>query len=253
MQNSALQVTNLCFSYGENVVFENLALECRSGEICAILAPNGVGKTTLFKILLGLLKCKAQIMLNTKDDSINLNSLSAHKRAKFISYMPQFIDIAFAYSALDVVLLGAESSLFSTPDSVMRTKALNLLKEFGLESFANKPITHLSGGQRQLVFLAQNLMQESQILLLDEPSAHLDMKNKILLFEKIKAQTAQKNLITIINLHDIDLISRYAHKIYMIKNHTIYKSGKTSEILTSKNLKDFFELSEYTQFSLSQM
>ncbi len=242
MQNSVLRVKNLCFTYGKNVVFENLSLECKSGEICAILAPNGTGKTTLFKILLGVLKSQAKITLNTQKASINLDNLSAHKRAKFISYMPQFTDIAFAYSVLDIVLLGAESSLFSVPNITTKEMALGFLRDFGLESFANKPITHLSGGQKQLVFLAQNLMQKSQILLLDEPSSHLDIKNKIILFEKIKEQTVKKNLIAIVNIHDLELILRYADKIYTIKNAEVHTSGNPLEILTTKYINEFFEL-----------
>ena len=156
--------------------------------------------------------------------------------------MPQFVESPFGYLVLDMVLLGAQVPLFGLPDSAMRDKAMGLLEELGIAHLASMPITHLSGGQRQLVLLAQSLMQESPILLLDEPSAHLDIKNKFLLFEKITEQTRQKGLITLVNLHDIELIARYANKVYLIDKGCVYAAGSPSEILTKQRLGEFFGL-----------
>lgn len=266
-----LVVSNLCFAYkhAKTKIFENLALSAQAGEVCAILAPNGAGKSTLFRILLGIIgeRCASIVLQNYRPKAhdkarnisktnpksapkdtlkdaqeICLHTLSAHKRARYISYMPQFVESPFGYLVLDMVLLGAQVPLFGLPDSAMRDKAMGLLEELGIAHLASMPITHLSGGQRQLVLLAQSLMQESPILLLDEPSAHLDIKNKFLLFEKITEQTRQKGLVTIVNLHDIELIARYATKVYLIDKGRVYAAGSPSEILTKQRLGEFFGL-----------
>ncbi len=267
-----LVISNLSFAYKHKKIFHDITLECQAGEVCAILAPNGAGKSTLFRILLGIIgrdcmgitlqnyhpkafsvqdkaqKTRPTSTINSPKDTqdICLSKLDAYKRARYIGYMPQFVETPFDYLVLDMVLLGAKTHLFGLPDLAMECKAMGLLEELGITHLALMPITHLSGGQRQLVLLAQSLMQENPILLLDEPSAHLDIKNKVLLFESITEQTRKKGLITLVNLHDIGLILRYANTVYLIDKGHVYAAGNPREILTRENLQTFFGLPEIT-------
>ena len=262
--NSVLEIENLSFSYTQNAlkkdVLKSLCARFYGGEICWILAANGSGKTTLFRLILGFLNAQnGTITLNQSYQpnqpsqlnkahqvrqscqNIALHAMSAHKRSSYISYMPQFIETPFDYKVLDMVLMGLHFGYFDMPNQTMKNKALKILDELGVGDLAEESITKLSGGQKQMVFLAQILIKQSPIILLDEPSSHLDIKNKLMLFDMIAYQTKKHNLITLVNIHDIELIKHYGDRIYMLKNAEVYKSGDTS-ILSDDIVREFFEL-----------
>lgn len=194
---------------GINLAFEN--------GFNVILGANGAGKSTLFKALLGNLKPSCGEIYFKKQ---NLCSLSARERAKIIAYVPQEWHSPFNHKVLDIVSMGFEPYFYlnSKLDVEQYRKIHALLDSLGIIHLANSSINALSGGQRALVLLARALIQDTPILLLDEPSAHLDMKNQKILLDIVKRL---RDKIILINIHDPSIALDYANTITMMKNGKI--------------------------------
>lgn len=238
---NALEVKNLNFNFGKKSILTNICLTAQEGYITAILAPNGTGKTTLFHIILGVFKAhKGEIWVKGKN--ILIQSLAA--RSSAIAYVPQEWQSPFDYNVLDVVMMGKTNKigLFSTPNAQDRREAIQLLEEIGISHLKNRGVNQLSGGQRQMVLLARALLQDCPILLLDEPTSHLDIKNQTLLFRQLKIQTAKKSLCVLVNIHDPNLMSEYADKVYMLKEGKNFCHGQIADVINAQNLSKLYEI-----------
>ena len=168
---------DLAIGYPDHTVGRGLDIALATGEVLALLGPNGGGKTTLLKTLLGLLKPKSgEVRLGDKP----LGDYSIRDRARVIAYVPQVHIGTFAFTVETVVLMGrtAHGTLFSRPSARDRAVALAVLERFGIAALADRPYTMISGGERQLVLLARALAQEPQFVVLDEPTASLDFGNQ---------------------------------------------------------------------------
>ena len=167
----------LTIGYSDHVVGRGLDVALATGEVLALLGPNGGGKTTLLKTLLGILAPKAgEVHLNGQ----SLRMLPARERARAVAYVPQTHVATFAFTVETVVLMGrtAHGSLFSRPSLKDREIAAAALDRFGIAHLAQRPYTMISGGERQLALLARALAQEPQFVVLDEPTASLDFGNR---------------------------------------------------------------------------
>ncbi len=236
-----IEVKNLSFSYGDFSI-KDIAFNVREGEVMTLLGPNGSGKTTILKCVFGLLKpVKRCVFVNGKD----LYSLPLRDRSKLVGYVPQIHSPSFSYTVLDVVVMGLspQLSLFEVPKKEHYEKALEKLKLLGIENLKDKPYTQLSGGQLQLVLIARALVQEPKILLLDEPTAHLDFKNQIKILEMVRRLTRNEGISTILTLHDPNLASLYSDKIALIKDGSIKAIGKPDEVLREDLLEEVYEVS----------
>ena len=207
-----LTIETLNFSYGESVVFENLNLSYKSEDFLAIVGPNGGGKSTLLKLILGLLKPRSgSIKIFGKTPNINL---------KKIGYVPQYIESSksFPISVLEVVLTGLiDKKIFGFYSQNDRKIALEKLALVGMSEFANSRICDLSGGQRQRVYIARALCGESKILLLDEPTASIDTMGQVQIFELLKELNSQGIGIIMVS-HEINLAMSYATKACYVAN-----------------------------------
>lgn len=245
--SNALEVKNLSFGFGKKSILTNISLTAQEGCITAIIAPNGTGKTTLFHNILGVFTPhEGEVWVKGK----NILAQSTSIRSSAIAYVPQEWQSPFDYNVLDVVMMGKthKIGLFGVPKAQDRQEAIELLEEIGISHLKNAKINQLSGGQRQMVLLARALLQDCPVLLLDEPTSHLDIKNQSLLFRQLKIQTAKKLLCVLINIHDPNLMSMYADKVYMLKDGKNFCHGKIFDVMNTKNLSDLYgiEIDVYT-------
>ena len=185
-----LEVRNLSFSYGEHEVLHDISFCAEKGEFVSILGANGVGKSTLFRCILGLLPgYSGDIFI----DGQNIRSLSVKGLSKLVAYIPQSSTPVFNYSVEDIVLMGTTSSMgtFSSPGKKEIEKMEWALHKLGIEKLRKRCFHRLSGGERQLAVIARALVQQSGILMLDEPTASLDFGNQMLVLSTVKSLASE--------------------------------------------------------------
>jgi iron complex transport system ATP-binding protein len=234
-----LKVERLSFGYGKRLVLQGVELELNKGEILVLLGPNGCGKTTLLKCINRILKpMNGVVFIEGK----NYFEMSEKEIARSIGYVPQDHKPPFPYRVLDFVLLGRSPYLgiFSSPGEEDRMIALESLRAVGIEHFADRAYTELSGGERQLVLLARALATSSKILLLDEPTAHLDFRNTHRVLSTIRKIVKERTLSAVMTLHDPNLAYRYADRIALVGNRMILRIGSPSEIITEELLREVY-------------
>jgi len=234
-----LEVKNLKFRYNGFEV--NASLNVNEGKILTLLGPNGSGKTTLLRCIYGILKPETScVYLDGKD----VHSMDLKERAKNMGYVPQTHHPSFPYTVLEFVVMGRASqiSIFEAPGSEDYRIAMDALSLVGIENLANKPYTQISGGQLQLALVARALVQNLRAILFDEPTAHLDFKNQIRVLEMIRKITAEKNIATILTLHDPNLAGIYSDRIALVKDGKIHAIGKPEKVLTENELSHVYEM-----------
>ncbi|PMP63083.1 MAG: ABC transporter ATP-binding protein, partial [Caldimicrobium thiodismutans] len=209
-----LEVKALSFEHKRQKrrILQDISFVANQGEITTILGPNGAGKTTLFKCITGVWEnYQGEILVNNK----KIDNLPFTQRARFFSVVPQDHTPPFPYSVFEVVLMGRASyvGLFSLPSKEDHKKVEEVLEMIGISHLKDKPYTQISGGERQLTLIARALVQETPVIILDEPTSHLDFKNQQLILSKIKEITKEKSLITVITLHDPNLASLFSDKV----------------------------------------
>jgi iron complex transport system ATP-binding protein len=241
MKNPILVFDSLSFHYPSNQrqVLTGLNLTLSPGRTTAILGPNGSGKTTLLHLALGWLKPDGgQILLNGRP----LESFSRQELGRQIGLVSQSEHIAFEYSVLEYVLLGRAPYLRSLemPGAADCRRALWALDRVGLVERADHSILKLSGGERQLVLLARALAQEPRLILMDEPTAHLDLANKKRLLEIIRVLT-QEGITVILTTHEPDFAAVAAVDLVLIREGCVQEAGPLEQIFTSEKISLLYD------------
>jgi iron complex transport system ATP-binding protein len=229
---------DLTIGYGERVVGRNHDVELATGEVLALLGPNGGGKTTLLKTLLGLLAPQTgEVRLGGKP----LTGYASRERARLIAYVPQTHAATFAFTVEAVVLMGrtVHGNLFSRPSAADRAVAVRVLERFGIAHLAERPYTEISGGERQLALLARALAQEPQFIVLDEPTASLDFGNQGKVMREIRALAAS-GLGVLFTTHDPNHAMRAADRAYLLKQGTRLAEGVTASVLNRLQLEALY-------------
>jgi iron complex transport system ATP-binding protein len=227
-----------CF-YESTKILENVQFSVKTGTFLGVLGPNGSGKTTLLKSISRVLKPRKGTILV---DDIDVYKMKSREVAKHMAVVPQDSNIAFSFTALDVVLMGRTPHLSrleteSPKDIAIAKKAMEYTKVWHL---AQRPVNELSGGEKQRVIIARALTQEPKILLLDEPTSHLDISNQLEILDLLKQLCIEKKLLIVSVFHDFNLAARYCDCVIMLKQGKIVAAGKTVETLTGKIIKDVF-------------
>src|SRR5262249_30517902 len=228
----------LTIGYPDRTVGNGLDVTFATGEVLALLGPNGGGKTTLLKTLLGLLRPKAgEVRLGGKP----LNNYSIRERARVIAYVPQVHISTFAFTAETVVLMGrtAHGSLFSKPSAKDHAVAPDALERFGIAPLATRPYTMISGGERQLVLLARALAQEPQFIVLDEPTASLDFGNQGKVMGEIRA-LAKSGHGVLFTTHDPNHALRAADRAYLLREGKRLDEGPVDKVLQRAQLEALY-------------
>ncbi|MGA7680809.1 MAG: ABC transporter ATP-binding protein [Pseudolabrys sp.] len=228
----------LTVGYPDRTVGRGLDVALSTGEVLALLGPNGGGKTTLLKTLLGLLKPKAgEVWLGDKP----LDNYSIRERARVVAYVPQVHISTFAFTVETVVLMGrtAHGSLFTRPSGQDRAVAHAALERFGIAALASRPYTMISGGERQLVLLARALAQEPQFIVLDEPTASLDFGNQGKVMREIRA-LAKSGHGVLFTTHDPNHALRAADRAYLLREGTRIADGPVATVLSREQLEALY-------------
>lgn len=229
---------NLTIGYSERVVGRGLNLALEEGEALALLGPNGGGKTTLLKTLLGILQPLAGEALI---DGRSLAVIPIRERARRIAYVPQSHVPTFSFSVESVVLMGrtAHGSLFSRPTAHDHAVAAHALDRFGIAHLNERPYTMLSGGERQLVLLARALAQEPQFIVLDEPTASLDFGNQGKVMREIRALAASGHGV-LFTTHDPNHALRGADRAYLLRDGERLAEGPVADVLDRERLEALY-------------
>ncbi len=232
-----LELKNICFSYKKNrQILKDISLRVKGGELIAILGPNGSGKSTLIKCILNIIKLSSG---NISYNGTDIKKIPTKEKTKYFSYVPQYMNIAFSISVFDFILLGSSTNI--SDKNLAINKTYNVIKQFGLEDILNENIQNISGGQRQRVFIARAFAQDSEILILDEPTSNLDLKYKKETFEIIKEYISNSNKSIIISIHDLNLASRYCNRFILLKNGQIFSDDNLDKSYTKKNIETVYD------------
>ena len=233
-----IRVDDLSFAYGDRQVLRNVSFSAESGDFLAVLGPNGVGKSTLFRCVLGILKgYTGKISVNGR----NIRELSRREMAGSMSYIPQNYGTAFAYSVLDTVLMGTTHELgtFSSPKDSQIRQAREALARVGIADLEDRIFTRLSGGEQQLVMIARALSQRAELLMMDEPTASLDYGNREKVLTLLKDLTAQGYSV-ILSTHDPQHALTYSSRVLALHDGAVEAFGNTAEVLTTELLRKLY-------------
>lgn len=229
-----LEARGLAIGYRDRVVGRGLEMSLAEGEVLALLGPNGGGKTTLLRTLLGLIPpVDGEVRLAGKP----LGRLSVRERARLMAYVPQVHAGTFAFTVEDLVLMGrsAHGSLFSRPTARDRNVAAAAIMRLGIPHLAERAYTEVSGGERQLALVARALAQEPRVVLLDEPTASLDFGNQGKVMREIRA-LATSGLGVIFSTHDPNHALRHADHALLIRDGSRLMHGPARDVITRDNL-----------------
>lgn len=230
-----LEIKNIFCGYDSNTIVKNLSVKVESGEVLTLLGPNGVGKTTFFKTILGFLKPHGgKIVLDGQD----IKSWKRNKLAKAIGYVPQAHIPPFPFSVLDVVVMGRTAHLgtFASPSKKDVRIAEEALESLNVDYLKDKIYTEISGGERQMVLIARALTQEPRILVMDEPTSNLDFGNQVRVLEQVN-KLAKDGLGIVMTSHFPDHAFMCSTKVALLKKDQEFTVGSVDEVITEKNLR----------------
>ena len=234
-----LSIKQVFFSYGNGLVLHDIDLSVEPGEMVGLLGPNGSGKTTLIKLASGILKPgQGEIWL----DGSNLNQIKRKAVARSIAVMPQQFHIPFAFRVGEVVMLGRIPFIRTlTGETEADREAVGYALELaGISELEQRRFDELSGGERQKVILAMVLAQQPELLLLDEPTVHLDITHQVEILELVRGLNRRQGLTVVAAMHDLNLASLYFDRLVLLKEGKVLADGTPAEVITEDMLRKVF-------------
>jgi iron complex transport system ATP-binding protein len=237
-----IQIRNVYFSYFNGFVLQDISLSVSPGEMVGLLGPNGSGKTTLIKLSSGILKPRQG---DIRLDGASLSQLSRRSIARSVAVVPQQFHTPFAFTASEVVMLGRIPFIraFAGETAVDKRAVEQAMELAGISQLAQRHFDELSGGERQKIILAMALAQEPKILLLDEPTVHLDISHQVEILELIKRLNQEQGLTVVSAMHDLNLASLYFSRLILLKEGRVWAEGTPVQVLTEDRIREVFSAS----------
>ena len=242
MKKTLLSFENVRFGYRLNgrVIMSDVSVGIKQGSVTAILGPNGAGKTTLLKLALGRLKPHSgQVLIEDQP----LESYSRRELGRWMGLVPQGEHLPYDYSLLEYVVLGRAPYLkpLEMPGDIDCQIAKGALEQVGLIKYQDRPVTRLSGGEQQMVLVARALAQQPRLLFLDEPTAHLDLKNKYRLIDLLR-KLVLEGVTIVFTTHEPEIASILATDLVLIRDGQIIHTGSLEDTLTGERLSDAYQM-----------
>ncbi len=236
-----LNIADLTVSYGRRRVLEHVSLSVQSGEVLALIGPNGSGKSTLIRAVSGVVPIEGG---DVRVDGKPLSHLSTMERARYLAVVPQARNMPPAFSVYESILLGRTPYLgwLGRAGEHDHERVRYALQRTQMEPMADRMVGELSGGEQQRVLLARALAQDTPVLLLDEPTTHLDLQHRESLVHLVRELAKAKNLAVLMVLHDLNLASLYADRISLLVNGKIEAAGTPDEVLTEATLSRVYNV-----------
>jgi len=235
-----IEVGEVVFYYDSTPVLRGVSIRLTSGKLIIILGPNGSGKTTLLKCLCRLLRPKAGYV---RFDGQDVWDIGMRLFARQVGYVPQRHHPVYPYRVIDVIASGRTPYIdfFEMPSRKDYEIALQALRLVGLEHLAERPYTELSDGELRLVLIARALAQNPKVLLLDEPTANLDFKNKIIIMKALK-ELAKRDLLVLITEHDPNIAAMFSDEVILLKDGKLIAHGKPCEVINRDSMKALYNV-----------
>lgn len=236
-----LSLSHLSASYGSRQILRTVSLTVRAGEVVALVGPNGAGKSTLIRVVSGVVAATSgSIRLNDLD----LLRLNPNQRAKQIAVVPQLIHLPEAFTVGEIVLLGRTPHL---PIWAGESKhdcevAWAAMKQTQTDNLIERRAHELSGGEQQRVLIARALTQEPKVLLLDEPTAHLDLKYQVGILNLVRSLAHEQGLAVLLTLHDLNQAALYADRVALMKQGELVAQGSAREVFTAAQLSAVYDV-----------
>lgn len=236
-----LDIQHLSVAYGECTVLQDISLHVSAGEVLAVLGPNGVGKSTLIRAMSGVLPAKAGTI---RVEGRDVARLSQNQRARYMAVVPQARMLPEHFTVYQTVLLGRTPYLGWMGSTGPRDHELvrHALDQAQVTRLADRWVGTLSGGEQQRVLLARALAQDTPVLLLDEPTTHLDLQHQTGLLNLVRDLASEKKLAVLMVLHDMNYAAIYANQIALLVRGRVFACGTPAEVLTEAHLTSIFQV-----------
>ena len=236
---SGLVIRGLSAGYGEQLVLRGVSAVASAGEVTGLIGPNGSGKTTLVRVASRGLKPRSGVV---RVQGVDPYTVSSRRAARLVSVVPQEVVPAFSYSVLEMVLMGRAPHRSgwgwgSSEDWVQSRRAMAAA---GVQHLADRPLAELSGGERQRVILAQALAQDAPVLLLDEPTTHLDLRHVVEILGLVRSLARHSGKTVLAIFHDLNLASAYCDRVYALAEGEVVTSGTPGQVITRDLVRDVF-------------
>jgi len=241
---AALSAHGIIAGYAGVNVLHEVSMEVAAGEMLAIVGPNGSGKSTLLRVLAGTMRpWRGRVEL----EGAPLDSFDRRALARRIASVSQENTVAFCFTVMEIVLMGRAPHLGAFRFEGRRDLEIAeaALDRFDLLPLARRHIEELSGGERKRVFLARALTQEPRVMLLDEPTAFLDLKHVVGIFTRLRELASSRGMAVVATLHDLNAAAAYADRVMLLKDGRVVGCGAPAEVLTERNLRSVYETEIY--------
>ena len=228
-----LEVKNLEVYYGVIQAIKGISFEVNEGEVIALIGANGAGKTTFIRCIADLIPHQGSIVLEEGGKKLDRSS---------IAYLPQLEKITSSLTAFETILLGLTKTLSWKVSEAQLAKVSQVIRELKLDTFANTSVRSLSGGQKQLVFLAQSFVSEPKLLLLDEPTSALDVRHQLVVMETVHRYCKKRNAIALYVIHDLMLASRFSDAVLFLHNGVAHSFDPPEAVLNSATIDPIYQI-----------